>query len=53
MDFRKYQHIERFGTTEVDGIELGKCYVFPKIDFKALNHLTIAKVKQVKPEIFG
>ena len=32
MEFRKYQHIERFGTTEVDGIELGTCYVFPKID---------------------
>lgn len=32
MDFRKYQHIERFGTAEVDGIELGRCYVFPKID---------------------
>lgn len=32
MEFRKYQHIERYGTTEVEGIELGKCYVFPKID---------------------
>lgn len=32
MEFLKYQHIERFGTTEVDGIELGTCYVFPKID---------------------
>ena len=32
MEFRKYQHIERFGTMEVDGIELGTCYVFPKID---------------------
>ena len=32
MEFRKYQHIERFGTMEVDGIELGLCYVFPKID---------------------
>lgn len=32
MDFKKYQHIERFGTTEVDGINLGVCYVFPKID---------------------
>ena len=32
MEFRKYQHIERFGTMEVDGIELGICYVFPKID---------------------
>ncbi len=32
MEFRKYQHIERFGTEEVDGIELGECFIFPKID---------------------
>ena len=32
MEFRKYQHIERFGTTEVQNIELGKVFVFPKID---------------------
>lgn len=32
MEFLKYQHIERFGTSEVEGIELGTCYVFPKID---------------------
>lgn len=32
MEFRKYQHIERFGTSEVEGIEFGKCYIFPKID---------------------
>jgi len=32
MEFKKYQHIERFGTMEVDGIEFGTCYVFPKID---------------------
>lgn len=32
MEFKKYQHIERFGTDEVQGIELGTCYVFPKID---------------------
>ena len=30
--FVKYQHVERLGTTEVDGIELGECYIFPKID---------------------
>lgn len=30
--FLKYQHIERFGTDAVDGIEIGECYVFPKID---------------------
>jgi len=32
MKFKEYQHIERFGTTEVQNIELGECYVFPKID---------------------
>ena len=32
MEFKKYQHIERFGTTEVHDIEFGECYVFPKID---------------------
>lgn len=32
MEFRKYQHIERFGTSEVRDIEIGVCYVFPKID---------------------
>lgn len=32
MEFKKYQHIERLGTTEVQNIELGKVYVFPKID---------------------
>jgi len=31
-EFKKYQHIERFGTTEVQNIELGECYIFPKID---------------------
>jgi ATP-dependent RNA circularization protein (DNA/RNA ligase family) len=30
--FTKYQHVERFGTDEVEGIELGTCLVFPKID---------------------
>jgi len=30
--FVKYQHIERFGTQETEGIENGTCYVFPKID---------------------
>lgn len=32
MNFVKYQHLERFGTEEVDGIELGECLIFPKID---------------------
>ena len=32
MEFRKYQHIERLGSLEVEDILLGTCYVFPKID---------------------
>jgi hypothetical protein len=32
MSFIKYQHLERFGTSEVEGIEVGTCYVFPKLD---------------------
>ena len=32
MEFKKYQHVERFGNSEVLGIENGKCYIFPKID---------------------
>jgi hypothetical protein len=31
-EFVKYQHIERIGTIETNGIENGMCYVFPKID---------------------
>lgn len=30
--FEKYIHLERFGTDEVDGINIGDCYVFPKLD---------------------
>lgn len=32
MSFKEYTHIERFGNTEVEGIELGEVYVFPKLD---------------------
>jgi len=32
VEFRKYQHVERFGTTEVEGIELGEVVIFPKLD---------------------
>lgn len=32
MQFNKYQHVERIGTSEVDGLLEGMCYVFPKID---------------------
>lgn len=31
-EFRKYTHVERYGNDEVQGIELGECYIFPKID---------------------
>lgn len=32
MEFKKYQHLERYGTDEVDGITIGECYIFPKLD---------------------
>ena len=31
-EFKKYQHLERFGTVAVEGIDIGECYIFPKID---------------------
>jgi hypothetical protein len=31
-ELTKYMHLERLGTNEVDGIENGTCYVFPKLD---------------------
>lgn len=31
-DFRIYDHIERLGNEEVEGIELGTVHVFPKLD---------------------
>ena len=30
--FKQYMHLERFGNDEVQGIELGNCTIFPKID---------------------
>ncbi len=32
MEFMKYQHLERFGTEEVENINIGKCFIFPKLD---------------------
>jgi len=32
MAFKKYIHLERFGSQEVDGIECGVVHVFPKLD---------------------
>lgn len=31
-DFKPYMHVERWGNSEVEGIEHGTCFVFPKID---------------------
>lgn len=52
MSFIKYQHLERFGNTEVEGIEVGTVYVFPKIDFKVLSHYTTARIKELRKELF-
>lgn len=30
--YKKYQHVEKLGNQEVDGILFGTCYIFPKID---------------------
>lgn len=32
MEFKKYQHLERLGNEEVQGINEGEVYIFPKID---------------------
>lgn len=32
MSFKKYQHIEKMGSSETQNIEHGETYVFPKID---------------------
>lgn len=32
MEFKPYMHIEKYGSDEVQGIELGKCFIMPKID---------------------
>lgn len=32
MEYKKYQHVERFGNSSVKGITNGQCYIFPKID---------------------
>jgi len=31
-EFLRYPHLERFGHKEVEGIEKGHCYIFPKLD---------------------
>lgn len=32
MKFRPYIHIEKYGETSVKNIDIGECYIFPKID---------------------
>ncbi len=32
MQYKSYQHVERWGNENVEGIECGKCMIFPKID---------------------
>lgn len=32
MAFKKYIHLERLGSQEVDGLEMGICHVYPKLD---------------------
>jgi hypothetical protein len=32
MEFKKYQHIEKFGSEETEDINKGTCHIFPKID---------------------
>lgn len=32
MNFKRYQHLERYGTTATEGIDIGELYIFPKID---------------------
>ncbi len=32
MTFRKYEHVERYGNIEVEDIQKGLCYIFPKLD---------------------
>ncbi|MCM3387257.1 RNA ligase family protein [Ureibacillus chungkukjangi] len=32
MEFKRYQHLERFGTDEVQDIEFGDTLIFPKLD---------------------
>lgn len=53
MDFKKYQHVERFGTMEVEeSWNFIKKYKNPMINFKRLQGMVTAKIKEVKPELF-
>ena len=57
MIYRSYQHVERLGTTETNGILDDVWNIFKKfnpktIDFRELNRRTNLQVKAVMPEIF-
>lgn len=32
LSFKRYQHIEKWGHIETEGIDIGVCHVFPKLD---------------------
>ena len=32
MEFKEYQHVVKMDDSEVEGLLVGKCYIFPKID---------------------
>jgi hypothetical protein len=32
MNFKRYQHVTRYGEDGVVGVEVGECYIFPKLD---------------------
>jgi len=51
-ELTKYMHLERLGTSEVEGIENGVCYVFPKLDFATLNRFCIMKIKETRNDLF-
>jgi hypothetical protein len=35
--FKKYMHLEKFGNEEVEGIELGRVFVFPNAEAGEVN----------------
>ena len=49
-EFRKYQHIERFGTDDVQNIKLGEAYVFPN-NRKTADGLPIHSFKSLLHEL--
>lgn len=57
MIYQSYQHVERLGTAETNGILDGVWNILKKfkpktIDFRELNRRTNLQVKAVMPEIF-